>query len=78
MIILDPNLEYSFANSLIRDVVYDLMLYSQKRQVHRHIVSFYREHFEGRSPYYPLIAHHLKQAEEYEGALEYFVKGKIR
>jgi len=70
----EPNLEYSFANSLIRDVVYDLMLYSQKRQVHRHIVSFYREHFEGRSPYYPLIAHHLKQAEEYEGALEYYVK----
>lgn len=35
----------------------------------------FREHFEGRSAYYPLIAYHLKQAEEYEMALEYFIKG---
>jgi predicted ATPase len=84
----DPNLSYTFANSLIRDVVYELMLYAQRRQIHRfagvvvishgnlirNIVSWYSESFEGNSTYYPILAYHYKQADENDQALEFYRK----
>lgn len=37
----DPNLSYSFANTLIRDVVYGLMLFSQRRPLHSKTAEIY-------------------------------------
>lgn len=83
------DLSYSFGNSLIRDVVYGLMLFSQRRQVHKSVASYYQDKYEGNfyyfkkkinfvflgnSFYYPFIAFHSKQAEDYETALNYFTK----
>ena len=39
IIIIDKeNMSYTFSNTLVKDVVYGLMLFSQRRQLHRSVV----------------------------------------
>jgi predicted ATPase len=40
IIIIDSkeNMSYTFSNTLVKDVVYGLMLFSQRRQLHRMVV----------------------------------------
>lgn len=55
---------YSFTNTLIHDVVYDLMLFSQKREYHKKIAQIFQEEHSQDAAYYPLISHHLMKAED--------------
>lgn len=76
----EPELKYTFSNSLVARIVYELMLYSHRRPIHKEIIRFYLEHYPGQSTYYPLLAYHYKQAgvdpmcEELESALDYYTK----
>jgi predicted ATPase len=43
----EPNLTYSFQSTLVRDVVYDLMLFSQRKEIHKRLIQIYQTEYPG-------------------------------
>ncbi|HMD80255.1 MAG TPA: hypothetical protein VKE92_03040, partial [Anaerolineales bacterium] len=71
----DPELSYIFKHSITRDVAYDLMLFSQRRRLHRSTAEWYeRTYASDLEPYYSLLAHHFTLAEEAPKAIFYLEK----
>jgi len=70
----EPNLTYSFSNNLLKDVVYNLMLFSQKREIHKNIADHYQKESPGNTSFYPILAYHYKHAEEDQQALDFYLK----
>lgn len=71
----DPELAYIFKHFIIRDVSYGLLLFAQRRELHREIAEWYeRNHPDDLSPYYALLAHHWEKAEVPAKAIEYLEK----
>ncbi|MFQ5651045.1 MAG: adenylate/guanylate cyclase domain-containing protein [bacterium] len=65
----EPNLAYIFKHIITQQVAYNLLLYSQRQQLHQAIAEWYeRAHAADLAPYYPLLAHHWKEAAEAEDA----------
>ncbi len=63
---------YAFRHGILRDVAYSLLLYSQRQQLHRSIVTWYENTCAGDlSRYYALLAHHLESADEPDRAADY-------
>ncbi|MEP7136673.1 MAG: adenylate/guanylate cyclase domain-containing protein [Chloroflexota bacterium] len=60
-----PDLAYIFKHAVTQEVAYNLMLYSQRRQLHQAVAEWI-EHSNERNleTYYPLLAHHWTQAAE--------------
>jgi len=60
-----PDLAYIFKHAVTQEVAYNLMLYSQRRQLHQAVAEWI-EHSNERNleSYYPLLAHHWTQAAE--------------
>ncbi|MEW6404702.1 MAG: AAA family ATPase [Chloroflexota bacterium] len=58
-----PDLSYIFKHAITQEVAYNLMLYSQRRQLH-HAVAEWIEHAYEKDirSYYPLLAYHWTQA----------------
>jgi len=74
-----PDLTYIFKHIITQEVAYNLMLFTQRKQLHRMVAMWYeRTYAEDISPYYPLLAHHYTQAEEHDKAVEYLVKAGER
>eukprot|EP01117_Protostelium_nocturnum_P014485 TRINITY_DN5511_c0_g2_i2.p1 TRINITY_DN5511_c0_g2~~TRINITY_DN5511_c0_g2_i2.p1 ORF type:complete len:1733 (+),score=655.57 TRINITY_DN5511_c0_g2_i2:165-5363(+) len=65
---------WCFGNTLIRDVVYNIMLFSQRRGMHRELAGIYTRDHPGNTSYYPILAYHFKQSEEIEKAIDYYSK----
>jgi hypothetical protein len=61
----EPDLAYIFKHAVTQEVAYNLMLYSQRRQLHQAVAEWI-EHSNERNleSYYPLLAHHWTQAAE--------------
>jgi class 3 adenylate cyclase/tetratricopeptide (TPR) repeat protein len=58
-----PDLAYIFKHAVTQEVAYNLMLYSQRRQLHQSIAEWIEKNNEGNlESYYPLLAHHWTQA----------------
>ena len=71
----DPELAYIFKHSITRDVAYDLMLFSQRRRLHKSTAEWYEQaHTSDLEPYYSLLAHHYTLAEESPKAIFYLEK----
>lgn len=71
------NLTYSFKNSLIRDIVYDLILFKDKIIIHKAVYVWYERTFESDndlSPFLTVIAHHAQEAGNLEKAVTYYSK----
>ena len=70
-----PNLAYLFQHVLTQEAAYGLMLFAQRRELHRVVAEWY-EHTYGANldPYYPLLAHHWCRAEVETKAVEYLEK----
>lgn len=63
---------YAFQHGIIRDVAYDLILFSQRKQLHLQIAEWYERIFsDNLSRHYALLAHHLEAADEPERAARY-------
>ena len=63
---------YSFRHGILRDVAYSLMLYSQRKQLHRNVVTWYeRARARDLARYFALLAHHLEAADEPDSAADY-------
>ena len=59
----EPELTYIFKHISTQEVAYELMLFSQRRQLHQAIAEWYeRVHADNLASYYPLLAHHWSQA----------------
>jgi hypothetical protein len=70
-----PDLTYIFKHIITQEVAYNLMLFTQRKQLHRTVAQWYEHtHAEDLAPYYPLLAHHYTQAEERTKAIEYLIK----
>ncbi|MDA0242794.1 MAG: AAA family ATPase [Chloroflexi bacterium] len=69
----DPDLTYVFKHSIVQEVVYNLMLFTQRRQLHRTVAEWFESHYEADElePYYALLAYHWSKAEEGEKAIVY-------
>jgi class 3 adenylate cyclase/predicted ATPase len=71
----DPQLSYIFKHSITRDVAYDLMLFAQRRQLHKSTAEWYEQTYASDlEPYYSLLAHHYTLAEESPKAIFYLEK----
>jgi predicted ATPase len=70
----DIETSYFFMNSLIKDVIYGQMLFSQRRQIHHIVARMLLKYFADNTAYHPILAYHFKQAEEDEKALYFYTK----
>jgi hypothetical protein len=60
-----PDLAYIFKHAVTQEVAYNLMLFSQRRQLHQAVAQWIEEsHADNLDSYYPLLAHHWSQASE--------------
>lgn len=66
---------FAFTDSMTRDIAYELMLYAQRRQLHRAIAEWYeRTHANRLSPFYGLLAYHWARAEDAAKTIDYLEK----
>ncbi len=65
----EPDLTYVFKHIITRDVAYETLLFTQRRQLHRDVALWYEQQEEDLSPYYAVLVYHWHQAgdEEREG-----------
>jgi class 3 adenylate cyclase/tetratricopeptide (TPR) repeat protein len=60
-----PDLAYIFKHAVTQEVAYNLMLFSQRRQLHQAVAEWIEEsNQENIQPFYALLAHHWAQAAE--------------
>jgi len=60
-----PDLAYIFKHAVTQEVAYNLMLYSQRSQLHQSVAEWIEQNNTGNlESYYPLLAHHWTQAAE--------------
>jgi class 3 adenylate cyclase len=68
----EPNPAYTFKHSITQEVAYNLMLFAQRRELHRAIAEWYQRTYTADvSPYYPVLAHHWGKAQDPVRALDY-------
>ncbi|MBL8103892.1 MAG: hypothetical protein JNM02_15275, partial [Anaerolineales bacterium] len=71
----DPEISYLFKHIITQEVAYNLLLFSQRRSLHKAIAEWYESSFvRDIVTYYPVLAHHWKQAEVPKKAIEYLEK----
>jgi class 3 adenylate cyclase/tetratricopeptide (TPR) repeat protein len=71
----DPHLSYIFKHSITREVAYNLMLFAQRRRLHKSTAEWYEQTYSvDLEPYYSLLAHHYTLAEETPKAIQYLEK----
>ena len=67
----EPELAYVFKHAITQDVAYNMLLFAQRRELHREVARWYEHAFADDSPYLPLLAYHWTRAEEPVKATEY-------
>lgn len=71
----EPEIAYLFKHIITQEVAYNLLLYSQRRSLHRAMAEWYEQAFlNDIIAYYPVLAHHWKQADVPQKAIEYLEK----
>lgn len=68
------DLTYLFRHIVTQQVIYNLMLFAQRRELHLAVADWYERSVDDLTPHHPLIAHHLVRAENYERAIPYLVE----
>lgn len=77
----EPNLAYIFKHIVTQEIVYSLMTFAQRRQLHRNTAQWYEGGTAGaadgaaegpQARNYPLLAHHWRLAGDDEKALAYY------
>ena len=68
----EPDLAYIFKHIITQEVAYNLMLFAQRRELHRAVAESYEgAYVDQLTPYYPLLAHHWSRAEDWSKAYNY-------
>ncbi len=59
----EPDLAYIFKHVITHEVAYNLLLFSQRQQLHQAVAEWHeRTYTDDLSPFYPLVAHHWTRA----------------
>lgn len=71
----EPALAYIFKHIITREVTYNLMLYSQRQQLHRAVAEWYETvHAEELAPFYTTLAYHWQRAGVAAKSIDYLEK----
>jgi class 3 adenylate cyclase/tetratricopeptide (TPR) repeat protein len=71
----EPDLTYIFKHIITQEVAYNMMLYSQRRELHKAVATWYENSYtQELSPYYSLLAFHWRMANEPAKAINYLEK----
>jgi class 3 adenylate cyclase/tetratricopeptide (TPR) repeat protein len=68
----EPNLSYVFKHIVAHEVVYSLMTFAQRNQLHHATALWYEQAGADDPGRYPLLAYHWQQAGDTERAVEYY------
>jgi predicted ATPase/class 3 adenylate cyclase len=61
----EPELTYIFKHIITQEVAYNLMAFSQRRQLHQAVAEWYeRAHSGELAPFFPILAHHWRMVAE--------------
>jgi predicted ATPase len=61
----DPNLIYTFSHAITQSVIYNTMLFSQRRELHRAVAEWYQQTYvHNLAPYLSRIEYHLQRAQD--------------
>ncbi|MBA3530331.1 MAG: AAA family ATPase, partial [Ardenticatenales bacterium] len=75
MEIPEPELTYIFKHIITQEVAYNMMLFSQRRELHRAVAEWAEQNYQDDlTPYYPLLAHHWGKANVAVKTLHYLIK----
>ena len=67
-----PENVYIFKHIITQEVAYNLLLFAQRRDLHKAVAQWYeRTFYADLGPYYPVLAHHWQAAEEADKAIYY-------
>lgn len=71
----EPDLAYIFKHMITQEVTYNLLLYTQRQELHQAVATWYeRTYTDDLSPYYPLLAYHWQRAKVTNKAIDYLEK----
>ncbi len=71
----ESGLSYIFKDTITQEAAYNLMLFAQRRQLHRAVAEWHeRAYAADLSAHYPLLAYHWSKAEDVAKAIHYFEK----
>ncbi|HSL31054.1 MAG TPA: AAA family ATPase [Anaerolineales bacterium] len=71
----EPDLAYIFKHIITREVTYNLLLFAQRRELHRVVAEWFESaRTDDMSSFYPLLVHHWRLAEEDQKTIEYLAK----
>jgi tetratricopeptide (TPR) repeat protein len=71
----EPDISYIFKHIITQEVAYNLLLFAQRRELHRTVAQWFEKaRVEDISSYYPLLVHHWRKAENTKKTIEYLAK----
>ena len=60
-----PELTYRFKHALIREVAYDSLLFSRRRELHHNVASYLEDRYQEQlEPFYDVLVHHYSQSRD--------------
>ena len=69
------DLQQAFKSAVTREVAYNLMLFSQRKSIHKAVAEWYEnEHDDDLAPHFAFLAHHWSSADVPEKAVDYLDK----
>ncbi len=64
----EPDLTFTFKHTVTQEVAYNLMLYSQRKQLHQSVAEWYETiYIDDLTPFYSVLAHHWSRSIEAQG-----------
>ncbi len=71
----EPDMTFAFRHLVTQSVTYNLLLNSQREQLHREVAGWYETEYAGAlAPYYPVLAHHWERGGDAGKAIAYLSK----
>lgn len=79
LIVREGGAAFSFKHVIIQETAYNLMLFKQRRDLHRAIAEWHeRTYPNDLAPYYSLLAHHWRKAEDSAKAADYLERAGVQ
>ncbi len=71
----EPEMAYLFKHIIIQEVAYNLMLFAQRRELHRAVAEWYEQTYSSDlAPHYPILVHHWSRAEVPDRTADYALR----
>lgn len=74
----EPDLTYLFKHIITQEVTYNMLLHSQRRQLHRSLAEWVEGHYDDLTPYLGMLAYHWSKAEDHAKAMDYLERAGLQ